>query len=309
MRVYRDDAYATEVVVMVSRVKHGSLRYRVSGDQSQVSVVAPDRILLRVHDQCATSEVFGSLKCDCRQQLDASLVAMQAAASTAFSAGGDSCDGSRIVGVLVYLPQEGRGIGLAAKVAAYALQGELDKDTGSDSPSVLVQRGLDTVDANRALGLPDDSRHYGAVPRVLADLGLIVRSPHDLGAAGDSAGASAPVSVADSVSAAPTHASVGGSWIVAPGIFPLALLTNSPLKAKMIAALGVPLAARLPCLTFVSSSYASAYLRAKALRMGHDIPDRYFEWPQSQSTGSGVSPGSSTAEPVSAAFVTGARVL
>lgn len=90
---------------------------------------------LRVHDACLTSEVLGSLKCDCAQQLRR--------AQHHLSDHG---------GVLIYTPQEGRGIGLASKVAAYALQ----------------ERGLDTVDANVALGLPAEARDYTAV-RIILD--------------------------------------------------------------------------------------------------------------------------------------------
>ena len=99
-------------------------------------------VLTRVHDACLTSEAFGSLKCDCAQQLDLALREVQEA----------EC------GIVIHLPQEGRGIGLAAKIAAYGLQ---------------ASQGLDTVDANRALGLPDDLRTYGYVPPVLADLGVL----------------------------------------------------------------------------------------------------------------------------------------
>ena len=96
---------------------------------------------VRVHDQCFTSEVFGSLKCDCREQLDL---------AKDFIKTSSSC------GILLYLQQEGRGIGLANKIAAYALQ----------------ELGLDTVDANRRLGLPDDARSYGPVASILADLAI-----------------------------------------------------------------------------------------------------------------------------------------
>ena len=98
---------------------------------------------LRVHDACFTSEVLGSLKCDCAEQLQLALAHIQ----------------SKGTGIVIYLQQEGRGIGLANKIAAYALQ---------------EQKGLDTVDANRALGLPDDCREYTSVATILS--GLKVKS-------------------------------------------------------------------------------------------------------------------------------------
>lgn len=92
---------------------------------------------VRIHDQCLTSEVFGSKRCDCSEQLRMALkhIAQEG-------------------GVIIYLQQEGRGIGLANKIAAYALQ----------------DVGMDTVDANLHLGFPDDCRHYGAVPSILHDM-------------------------------------------------------------------------------------------------------------------------------------------
>eukprot|EP00887_Chlorella_sp_A99_P001171 scaffold14.g1171.t1 len=97
---------------------------------------------VRVHDACFTSEVLGSLKCDCREQLQLALDYIQ--------------HNQARPGMVIYLQQEGRGIGLANKIAAYALQ----------------EKGLDTVDANRALGLPDDCREYSAVRFILAELGI-----------------------------------------------------------------------------------------------------------------------------------------
>jgi GTP cyclohydrolase II len=95
---------------------------------------------VRVHSECLTSEVFGSLKCDCREQLE------RAQAEIA----------KRGFGVVLYLRQEGRGIGLANKVRAYALQAE----------------GADTVAANEQLHLPVDARTYDVAAAMLRELGI-----------------------------------------------------------------------------------------------------------------------------------------
>ena len=97
--------------------------------------------LVRVHDKCVTGDVFGSMRCDCGEQLHAAMRKIADAGS----------------GVIVYMDQEGRGIGLHNKLRAYDLQ---------------ENEGLDTVEANEALGLPAENRDYGIGAQILVDLGL-----------------------------------------------------------------------------------------------------------------------------------------
>lgn len=96
--------------------------------------------MVRIHSECLTGDVFGSVRCDCREQL---LFALETIAAEG-------------AGMLVYLRQEGRGIGLTNKVHAYALQ----------------DGGLDTVDANLHLGLPVDGRNYSVAAAILIDQGV-----------------------------------------------------------------------------------------------------------------------------------------
>jgi GTP cyclohydrolase II len=137
----------------------GNFRVRVKVDQGKEhsllytglnSTTIP---LVRIHSECLTGDAFGSLKCDCGPQLKRAMETIQSEGS----------------GAIVYLRQEGRGIGLHAKIKAYALQ----------------DQGMDTLDANLALGHPADGRDYSIAAKILLENGidkvrLMTNNPHKI---------------------------------------------------------------------------------------------------------------------------------
>ena len=126
-----------DFTIIAYEVKHESQQPLVLVKGDLAATAAP---LVRLHSSCFTGDLLDSLRCDCGSQLEMALTMIDQAG----------------VGVLVYLPQEGRGIGLVEKIKAYDLQ----------------EKGLDTVEANQALGYKADMRDYGVGIQILKDLGL-----------------------------------------------------------------------------------------------------------------------------------------
>jgi len=143
---YAKTVYVAETNLPTDKGFYRVRSYRTLGSNYEPTAIIfgkvenQKNVALRVHDQCFTSEVLGSRKCDCKDQLDYSMNYIR----------------DHSGGIVIYLQQEGRGIGLSNKIAAYSLQ----------------ELGYDTVDANRMLGLPDDARDYEAVVDILEDLNI-----------------------------------------------------------------------------------------------------------------------------------------
>ncbi len=125
IRIYCDPKKKTEQILLIK------------GDLS----ITAEPVLVRIHSECATGDIFGSKQCDCGSQLHESMNRIE----------------KEGVGVVVYMSQEGRGIGLINKIKAYELQ---------------RTKGLDTVDANNALGFSDDLREYDVAAAMIQDVGL-----------------------------------------------------------------------------------------------------------------------------------------
>jgi len=229
---YDSDPYIPHLVVLLSK---------------GVIDETTDTLLLRVHDACFTSEAFGSVMCDCREQL----ALAQHMVMKNFDASFEKHDEKvlarhpreRGAGMILYTFQEGRGVGLPAKVAAYDLQ---------------QRKGLDTLEANLALGLPADAREYGFVEGIFRQLGLVNRRLPQRRDSDDKRG----------------HLRKAAATEREGADVQIRLLTNNPRKVRCLEnALGMKIASTVPLISeeVTVESRAGRYLKAKADKMEHIV--------------------------------------
>ena len=239
--------------------KYGEFRIRVFHEEDtgldHVALTlgemdGPDPVLIRVHSECITGDAFSSIRCDCGSQLDDTLKKIQ----------------QKGWGCLVYLRQEGRGIGLHAKIQAYNLQ----------------DKGADTLDANLMLGLPADARDYSIASIILENIGvkkvsLLTNNPdkvEKLESLGIEVVERIPLIVG--VRTENRDYSIASIILENIGVKKVSLLTNNPDKVEKLESLGIEVVERVPLIVGVRTENRD-YLKTKSDKMGHHISSSDLE--------------------------------